>query len=248
MNLKRIIKEHLTLFKETYGARILPKQHYLVHLPSQMMMFGPLIRTWCMRFEAKHAYFKDIVRRLKNFKNLPLSLAKRHQQMECADMLTVDDEDPSSLFKDDFHLGSSKPLTASKEEDAKSLITRFYEIDLKEVPMFETKSVVVYGTKYVCGNNNYLLLRLNEDGLPEFAKILQIWYALQIPDPFFVTQVMECESYCERLVACKIRDPDIAQGNQVTQHSDLYKHQVFHANCVDGSFYIVMKGNILAAA
>ena len=248
LNLKRIIKEHLTLFKKTYGARILPKQHYLVHLPTQMMMFGPLIRTWCMRFEAKHAYFKDIVRRLKNFKNLPLSHAKRHQQMECADMLTVDDDDPSSLFKDDFHLGNSKPLTASKEEDAKRLITQFYEIDLKEIPVFETKSVVVYGTKYACGNNNYLLLGVNEHGLPEFANIVQIWYALQIPDPFFVTKVMACDSYSERLAAYKICDAGIAQCRQVTKHSDLYRHQVFHANSINDSLYIVMKENILAAA
>ena len=173
LNLKRIVKEHLIIFKETYGARILPKQHYLVHLPTQMMMFGPLIRTWCMRFEAKHAYFKDIMRRTKNFKNLPLSLAKRHRQMEYADMLTVDDDDPCSLFKDDFHLGKSKPLTGNKEEDAKNLITRYYDIDLKEVAIFEAKSVIVYGTKYVCGNNNYLLLGLDDHELPEFAKIVK---------------------------------------------------------------------------
>ena len=120
LNLKRIVKEHFSLFKETYGARILPKQHYLVHLPTQMMMFGPLLRTWCMRFEAKHAYFKDIVGRLKNFKNLPLTLTKRHQQMECADMLTVDEDYPCSLFKNDFRLGNSRPLTGSKQEDAKN--------------------------------------------------------------------------------------------------------------------------------
>ena len=93
LNLKRIIKEHLIVFKDTYRARILPKQHYLVHLPSQIMMFGPLIRTWCMRFEAKHAYFKDVARRLKNFKNLPFSLTKRHQHLKYADMLKVDEDD-----------------------------------------------------------------------------------------------------------------------------------------------------------
>ena len=128
------------------------------------------------------------------------------------------------------------------------LITRFYEIDLTEFAMFEAKSVVVYGTKYVCGDNNYLLLGLNEHGLPEFGKILKIWYALQIQDPFFVTKVMECEQYCDRLVAYKISDPDIAQGNQVTQHTHLYRHQVFHANNINGSLYIAMKENILASA
>ena len=133
LNLKRIIKEHLILFKETYGARILPKQHYLVHLPSQIMMFGPLIRAWCMGFEAKHAYFKDIARRLKNFKNLPLSLAKRHQQLEYDDMLKVDEDDQRSLFKDDFQLGNAKPLAGEKELDAKNLIIWFYETDLEGV-------------------------------------------------------------------------------------------------------------------
>ena len=46
INLKRLIKEHLTLYKSVYtDARILPKQHYLVHLPTQIMMFGPLIQS-----------------------------------------------------------------------------------------------------------------------------------------------------------------------------------------------------------
>ena len=79
--LKQLVKEQLTSFKNEYpNARILPKQHYLVHLPTQMM-FGPLIQSWCMRFEAMHSYFKDMARKIKNFKNLPLSLAKRHQSM-----------------------------------------------------------------------------------------------------------------------------------------------------------------------
>ena len=130
-------------------------------------------------------------------------------------MLIIDEDDPCSLFKNDFHLGNSRPLTGSRQEDVKSLITRFYEIDLTGFAMFKAKSVVVYGTKYVCGDKNYLLLGVNEYGLPEFGKILKIWCALQVQDPFFVTKVMECEQYCDRLVAYKIRDPDIPQGNQV---------------------------------
>ena len=59
--LKRAIKEHLQLFKSLYGnmCNIIPKQHYLIHLPSLIFKFGPLVRSWCMRFEGKHAYFKD---------------------------------------------------------------------------------------------------------------------------------------------------------------------------------------------
>ena len=59
---------------------------------------------------------------------------------------------------------------------------------------------------------------------------------------------MECESYCDRLVAYKVCDPDVAQGNHVVKHSDLYRHRVFHANNINGNLFIAVKENILAAA
>lgn len=62
--------------------------------------------------------------------------------------------------------------------------------------------------------NNYLLLGLNDQGLPEFAKITKIWYALQMNDPFFVTEVMMCKKYYDRLGAYNICDSDSPQGYQ----------------------------------
>jgi len=44
---------------------------------------GPLVTTWCMRMEAKNAYFKDVAR-ISNFKNVPYSVAMRHQRLLCA--------------------------------------------------------------------------------------------------------------------------------------------------------------------
>lgn len=44
---------------------------------------GPLVTTWCMRMEAKNAYFKDVAR-ISNFKNVPYSVAVRHQRLLCA--------------------------------------------------------------------------------------------------------------------------------------------------------------------
>lgn len=35
-----------------------------------------------MRFEAKHNYFKKLVRRINNFKNISYSLARRHQALQ----------------------------------------------------------------------------------------------------------------------------------------------------------------------
>lgn len=44
---------------------------------------GPMTRYWCMRFEAKNSHFKDIIQRIRNFKNVPKSLALRHQGWSC---------------------------------------------------------------------------------------------------------------------------------------------------------------------
>jgi hypothetical protein len=51
--------------------------HYLVHLPDQMLQYGPLRHHRCMRFEAKNGFFKGKIWR--QFVNIPLSLAKYHQ-------------------------------------------------------------------------------------------------------------------------------------------------------------------------
>ena len=44
---------------------------------------GPMTRYWCMRFEAKHNYFKDLAQKTKQFKNIAKSLAHRHQRLTC---------------------------------------------------------------------------------------------------------------------------------------------------------------------
>lgn len=47
------------------------------------LRFGPPIRYWCMMYEGKHNYFKDMAHRVKSFKNIPKTMAQRHQEMLC---------------------------------------------------------------------------------------------------------------------------------------------------------------------
>ncbi|KAK5648401.1 hypothetical protein RI129_003293 [Pyrocoelia pectoralis] len=75
---KKLIYEHHSLVKSHFG-HLLPTHHIMIHYPSIIRKMGPLIHLWCMRFEAKHGYFKDLVNKLKKFKNLPKTLAERHQ-------------------------------------------------------------------------------------------------------------------------------------------------------------------------
>lgn len=46
-----------------------------------------MCRYWCMRYEAKHNYFKDLALKMKCFKNICKSLAERHQRFMCYNYL-----------------------------------------------------------------------------------------------------------------------------------------------------------------
>ena len=84
VNTECLIEEFLSMFKILYpNKRITPKFHFLLHYPHEIRRLGPLIAFWCMRYEAKHSYFKQLARAIGNWINLPLTLAKRHQQFMC---------------------------------------------------------------------------------------------------------------------------------------------------------------------
>ena len=83
-----------------------------------------------MRFGGKHAYFKDLSKKIKNFKNIAYSLAQKHQKIECAKNMTVDDDndgnvESSSLFGSDVMFGKSKRLLGDDEESTRRDIDQF---------------------------------------------------------------------------------------------------------------------------
>ncbi len=84
--LRCIIALHHKSYVSLYGRdAVTPKMHYMLHLPEQLLRFGPLRHHSCMRFEAKHGFFK--MKKWFNFKNLPCSLSFHHQRWMCLEML-----------------------------------------------------------------------------------------------------------------------------------------------------------------
>ena len=68
--LRVLIEEKLYLFKQLYPTQnLIPKHHYMIHYPSQMLRLGPLIHTWNMRQESKLSFIKRVSRR-GNYKNV----------------------------------------------------------------------------------------------------------------------------------------------------------------------------------
>jgi hypothetical protein len=81
--LETIIDEYLVGYKNNFDLDIIPKMHHLVHYPRIIREIGPLGAFWCMRYEAKHSYFKQLQRRIRNYINVPKTLSHRHQQWQC---------------------------------------------------------------------------------------------------------------------------------------------------------------------
>ncbi|CAN7944976.1 unnamed protein product, partial [Ixodes hexagonus] len=79
-NLRKTIESFSKEFQAQFPTAVVPcKMHYLVHYPEYILKYGPLVHIWAMRYEAKHQYFKDITKKMRNFKNITGSLSRRHQ-------------------------------------------------------------------------------------------------------------------------------------------------------------------------
>ena len=166
--LRLLIEEKLTDFKQLYPEfRLIPKFHYMVHYPSQIEMFGPLIHSWTMRQESKLSFVKR-ASRCSNFKNVAKTVAKKHQLWQC---YKVHSERPylhttfeSSPKKDIY------ALQAETEHVSKEILTHFPTLNgdsMVEHPMW----VKIHTSHYRKGV--YLLLRYDPMS-PEFGKVLDI--------------------------------------------------------------------------
>lgn len=78
-----LVKDFLELYLDIFRNGLTPKMHFLTHYGEHIANFGPLSACSCMRFESKHGYFKKLARKTMNMKNLAMTLARRHQLLQC---------------------------------------------------------------------------------------------------------------------------------------------------------------------
>ncbi len=185
--LKILIAEYLHNFKELYPkASFIPKMHYMVHLPSQMLLYGPLRHHWCMRFEGKNGYFAN--KKYKNFKNLPLTLASRHQ-LYMAYMQKGWEGGRSScfLYEGDVVSSGSEIAFSEKYPDLRESMAEFCGIVIDSA--YHTERVVIHGNEYRVGCGIVLLYDENE--LPIFAELRDVIVVDHVK--YFIVEVMEAD-------------------------------------------------------
>ena len=135
-----------------------------------------MIRSSCYSFETARQYFKQTARK-QNFKNLPLSLAKRHQLLECSYFgLASENFNSHSLFSSEWTFGV---LQSVGEEKRNYLRNKFDESAL--LPGIEdlsgihkTNWIILFGTKY-CKECLIAIGCCGNPLIPKFGSILNIW-------------------------------------------------------------------------
>lgn len=158
------ILEHRQRYQTLFPhIKLIPKQHYLEHYPQIIKLFGPVIGQWTMRFEAKHSFFKQVIRHTSCFKNVPLSLASKHQMMIAYHLSSP------CLSKSDLEVSavSTLPVDLLREEIAQVIRQKF-----PDTPELHLAQCVT--TKGITYRKGMILAHRATGGLTEFSEIDQI--------------------------------------------------------------------------
>ena len=237
--LKLHINEHHSMFKSLNGeSSLTAKFHFFCHYPKQLLLLGPMVCCWTMRFESKLQFFKR-ASHLGNFKNIALTVAQRHQRWLCYQLAS------GNLLKPNFECGPQKTPTvtlSSLPESLANCIASTFPACSDETEVFNPKWVRFQGDFYST-NNSYIVT--GSDGLnPTFGKILDIFLICSKILLLYV-QKFTCEYYdehyhsfviSESTTKCIFRASDLKPINTV-----LHGHTLFNNN---RTLYIMLKNTL----
>lgn len=159
-----LISSFLTDFRRLFPNNVTPKVHFLLHYPRLIQEFGPPRAHWCMRYEAKHLYFKKVADINCNFKNICASLATRNQFRQCWDWQS------GSKFEREKTLAVS-PLKYQELDIAVQEKLRLAHLSEEET-FWTCTEVVINTVNYSVGD--CFILDLYQDEIPLFVKVTQI--------------------------------------------------------------------------
>ncbi|XP_034546085.1 uncharacterized protein LOC117817472 isoform X1 [Notolabrus celidotus] len=225
------ISEHRKLLQNAFpGLRLKPKHHFLEHYPHLIRCFGPLVDFWTIRFEAKHSFFKKVVRDVNNFKNILLTLSLRHQLMLAYYL------DVPNLFKPTVEVkGASNVsvdiLTASVKQVIKKKFGTLSSVSL-------ATTAFIHGTKYTKG----MFVSIGStSGLPDFCKVVHVLLVCNklffVVEPFsaWYLEHLRCYEVCKRDPAQLI----VAEPEELNHYTPLTAYTVQERFLVSPKVFLV---------
>ncbi|CAF1362987.1 unnamed protein product [Adineta steineri] len=177
-----------------------PKIHFISEYDQIVNDYGPPLRQWCIRYEARHAYFKKITIKSNNFKNVPKMLATRYSLKQIYKLSRL-----PHLRMSNYAVRIQKiEISAFNKQMKELLLNHFGDINLNKD--------IVQCSKLCYDNIEYCrftvliigLLDINEQ--PIFGQIIRIlktnekWWLL--------VDVLTTVGYDENLFAWEIKSTD----------------------------------------
>ena len=214
-------------FPENKGLK--PKFHFLIHYPTLIKKFGPLIYLWTLRFEAKHSYFKGLINQIKCWKNITYTLAKRHQYLQCY----------HNTARHNFLQSEKMNETGGKPKDFNKLgedLQRELRPLLHDQPnVHSASSICLNGINYCKG----LFVVLKVDGhIITFGKIMKIYIISGVS--WLWCSLCELRGYDRHKHSCKVYVCTEAQ-KQLHSPTDIPSYYPLPGYQVDGATYITLK-------
>lgn len=153
-----------TLFPDN---NITPKQHYLIHAPSQIKLLGPMVRHMCMRFESKHCFFKQWASKI-NLKNVCKSLIRHNQMYESCQNLSSFEH---PIFSNECTLGPTSEISnISYLKEKMRAVLGNDEVN----HAVSVKWINLNGNKYM-REKSLIVSAVNSNDLPEFGLVRNIY-------------------------------------------------------------------------
>lgn len=212
VQLDSLIYQHHALYKELFpNVNMINKHHHMVHYPTCMQELGPMSRMSCMRYEAKHNFFKKHAHTICNFKNICKSLAFKNQLNFCCHFAKSREysnsiEVGNGIFQETHHF----PFSHILQEKINSQF------------VFVAKSVKV---NHVLYKPKYFIWYSEENDLPKFGRIMRIVVENEVV-AFILSDYVTCH-FDERFRAYAILPTSTVTWKCVFHH-DL--HHVFAYN------------------
>nr|XP_023651070.1 uncharacterized protein LOC111835233 isoform X1 [Paramormyrops kingsleyae]XP_023651071.1 uncharacterized protein LOC111835233 isoform X1 [Paramormyrops kingsleyae] len=203
------ISEHRYRFLELFPQeKLLPKHHFLEHYPQAIRDFGPLVALWTMRFEAKHRFFKRVLRQTGCFRNVLMSLARKHQSMIAFHLYDSDHAKPAISVTS----MTKVPLEVLDKGIKETVKEQFPNVTAVHV----ANKIEYFGTMYSVG---MMLAYGSTGGLADFAEIVQMIVVL---DKLSFVVRLQSAWYNEHLRCFTLEATRNIQILQQAQLTDLY--------------------------
>ncbi|XP_011879293.1 PREDICTED: uncharacterized protein LOC105568321, partial [Vollenhovia emeryi] len=183
---------YLTVFP---NVTLKPKHHYMLHYPQVMRRVGPLWPICCLRWEAKHRPLKQAAHATNSRRNLPLTLAIKHQLNLCARFISQKPLGEKYCFgvKEEVSIRDSKNYQSFRDilpKDLDEIINVFSWIRIAGTIYKKEMCVAVTFHK--------------DTGYPVFGRINLITYCKKSNAVYFLLCMFETVDFVEHLCSYEV--------------------------------------------